>query len=302
MHKDIFSLLAPVVFATVLAVGTPTATAQQVFNTPEAAVDALIAAAKSNDEAAIARIFGPRSSKVLGTVDKARDREFRSRFADAASDYRVLKANQDGSLTLTVGYQAWPLPIPLVKSGADWRFDIDAGGNELINRRIGANELQTIETLRAYVEAQRAYASTPRDKSGVRSFARKLVSSAGRNDGLYWVADATKSGSPSPFAEWMGEPGAGAAPMLRDGYRYQILTQQGASAPGGAYNYVINGRLLAGFALIAYPAEYGKTGLMTFIVNHYGDVYEKDLGRGTAAEAAKITAYSPDRSWQRVLD
>lgn len=301
MHKNLVSLTAAAAFATALAAGSTTATAQQVFSSPETAIDALVAAAKSNDEAAIAQIFGPRSSDILGTVDKARDRELRARFAAAASDYRVLKPNEDGSLTLTVGYQAWPLPIPLVKSGAGWRFDIDAGGQELINRRIGANELQTIDALRAYVEAQRGYASTPRDKSGVRAFARKLVSSAGRNDGLYWVQDS-KGGAPSPFAEWMGEPGAGVAPMLRDGYRYQILTQQGASAPGGAYNYVINGRLLAGFALIAYPADYGKTGVMTFIVNHYGDVYEKNLGRGTAAQAVKITAYAPDATWHRVLD
>ena len=301
MHMKFVSTFAAAVFATALAMVSTTATAQQVFSSPEAAVDAVVAAAKSNDEAAIAQVFGPRSADVLGTVDKARDRELRTRFAAAAAEYRVLKENADGSLTLAVGYQAWPLPIPLVKSGAGWRFDISAGANELINRRIGANELQTIETLRAYVEAQRAYASGSRDGSGVRAFARKLISSTGRKDGLYWAA-ATKGEARSPFADWLGEPGTGAAPMLRDGYRYQVLTQQGASAPGGAYNYVINGRMLAGFALIAYPADYGKTGVMTFIVNHYGDVYQKNLGRGTAAQAVKITAYAPDATWNRVDD
>ncbi len=302
MQVKLVSIFAAATLTTALTVASSAATAQQVFNSPEAAVDAVVAAAKSNDEAAIAQVFGPRSAEVLGTVDKARDRELRTRFAAAAAEYRVLRQNEDGSLTLAVGYQAWPLPIPLVKSGAGWRFDINAGANELVNRRIGANELQTIETLRAYVGAQRAYASESRDGSGVRAFARRLVSSAGRKDGLYWATDATKSGAPSPFAEWLGEPGAGTALMLRDGYRYQVLTQQGASAPGGAYNYVINGRMLAGYALIAYPAEYGKTGLMTFIVNHYGDVYEKNLGRGTAAQAVKITAYAPDATWKRVDD
>lgn len=302
MHMKFVSLFTAAAFATALAVASAAATAQQVFSSPEAAADAVVAAAKSNDEAAIAQLFGPKSAEVLGTVDKARDRELRTRFAAAAAEYRVLKQNADGSLTLAVGYQAWPLPIPLVKSGTGWRFDINAGANELVNRRIGANELQTIDTLRAYVEAQRAYASASRDGSGVRAFARRLVSSAGRKDGLYWATDATKSAALSPFTEWLGEPGGGTAPMLRDGYRYQILTQQGASAPGGAYNYVINGRMLAGFALIAYPAEYGKTGVMTFIVNHYGDVYEKNLGRATAAKAAKITAYAPDATWNRVDD
>lgn len=297
MHMRFVSALA----AAAVAVLSATATAQQVFTSPEAAVDALIGVAKSNDEAALAQLFGPQSRDVLGTVDKARDRELRSQFAAMASDYRVIAENADGTLTLVVGYQAWPLPIPLVKSGSGWRFDIEAGRNEIVNRRIGANELETIDTLRAYVDAQRAYASESRDGSGVRAFARKLVSSAGRKDGLYWGAD-TKGDVPSPYTAFIGEPGAGDAPMLRNGYRYRILTAQGASAPGGAYSYVINGRLLAGFALIAYPAEYGKTGVMTFIVNHYGDVYEKNLGPGTAASAAKIAAYAPDASWYRVDD
>ncbi len=300
MQKNFVSKLSRAVVATALAAFSFTAAAQQVFNSPEAAVDAIVAAAKSNDESAIVQLFGPQSRDVLGTADKARDRELRSQFAAAAGEYRRLDSNADGSQTLVVGYQWWPLPIPLVKSGAGWRFDIEGGRTELINRRIGANEIEAIVMLYGFVDAQRAYAAQSRDGSGVRGFARRLVSSAGKTDGLYWAADASKRDAQSPFAEIIGTPGTGDAPMLRNGYRYRILTAQGASAPGGAYSYVVNGRLLAGYALIAWPAEYGKTGLMTFIVNHYGDVYEKNLGRNTTALASKMTAYAPDATWNRI--
>ena len=277
-------------------------TAQQVFGSPEAAVDALIAVAKSNDEAAMLQLFGPKSRNIFTTVDRARDRELHARFVAAAGDYRALRPNDDGSLTLVVGYQWWPLPIPLVRSGTGWQFDVAAGAEEIVNRRIGENELDAIAMLHGFVAAQRAYAGESRDGSGVRGFARKLVSASGRKDGLYWAADNSKGEPSSPFSAMIGEPGAGDAPMLRNGYHYRILTAQGASAPGGAYSYVINGRLLAGFALIAYPAAYGTTGVMTFIVNHYGDVYEKNLGPDTATIAARIAAYSPDASWRRVED
>ena len=296
----IFSAWSRAAVVTALAVVSFTAAAQQAFSSPEAAVNALVAAAKSNDEAAVTQLFGPKSLDVLGTVDKARDRELRARFAAAATEYQRLDANNDGSLTLVVGSQWWPLPIPLVKSGTGWRFDIDAGRNELINRRIGANELEAISMLYGFVDAQRDYAAQSRDVSGVRGFARKLVSTPGRKDGLFWPSDASKGERPSSFAALIGEPGTGDAPMLRNGYRYRVLTSQGASAPGGAYSYLINGRLLAGYALLAYPAEYGKTGVMTFIVNHYGDIYEKDLGAGTGTAAAKIASYAPDATWRRV--
>lgn len=276
--------------------------AQQVFRSPDAAVDALIAVAKSSDEAAILQLLGPSSLKLLSSVDRARDRELRARFATAANDYRALRDNEDGSLTLVVGNQWWPLPIPLVNRGAGWQFDIDAGAREIINRRIGENELDAIAMLHGFVEAQVVYAAESRDGSRVHSYARKLLSTPGRRDGLYWVADNSKGEPSSPFTAFIGEPGTGDVPMLRNGYRYRILTAQGAGAPGGAYSYVINGRLLAGFALIAYPADYGNTGVMTFVVNHYGDVYEKNLGPGTAAIATRIAAYAPDASWHHVDD
>ena len=293
---------AAVALAVAAAMLPSSTTAQQVFSSPEAAVDALIAVAKSNDAAAMVQLFGPKSRNILNTVDRARDRELHARFVAAAGDYQALRQNDDGSLTLVVGYQWWPLPIPLVRSGTGWQFDLAAGADEVVNRRIGANELDAISMLHGYVEAQRAYATESRDGSGVRAFARKLVSASGRKDGLYWQADSSKSEASSPFSAMIGEPGDGDAPMLRNGYRYRVLTAQGASAPGGAYSYVINGRLLAGFALIAYPATYGTTGVMTFIVNHYGDIYEKNLGPDTTTIAARIGAYAPDTSWRRIED
>ena len=189
-----------------------------------------------------------------------------------------------------------------MRSGTGWQFDVAAGAQEIVNRRIGENELDAIAMMHGFVAAQRVYAGESRDGTGVRGFARKLVSAVGRKDGLYWTADNSKGESPSPFAATIGEPGAGDVVMLRNGYFYRILTAQGASAPGGAYSYVVNGRLLAGFALIAYPAAYRTTGVMTFIVNHYGDVYEKNLGPDTATIAGRIATYSPDASWRRVED
>ena len=293
---------AVVISAATLTLSPTLPMAQQVFGSPDAAVDALIAVAKSNDEAAILQLLGPRSLKILSSVDRVRDRELRARFSAAASDYRALRNNDDGSLTLVVGYQWWPLPIPLVNRGAGWQYDIDAGARELVNRRIGENELDAIAMMHGFVEAQVAYATKPRDGTDVYSYARKLLSTPGQTDGLYWPADNSKGEPSSPFTAYIGAPGTSDLPMLRNGYRYRILTAQGPGAPGGAYSYVINGRLLAGFALLAYPAEYGNTGVMTFIVNNYGHVYETNLGPGTATMATKITAYAPAAGWRRVDD
>ncbi len=279
-----------------------TADGQRRFDLPEAAVKALIEAARTNDEQALIEIFGAKHRDLIGTVDKARDRENRTRFAESADEYRLLRPEDDGGVTLVVGYQAWPFPIPLVKEGSAWRFDTDAGWEELLNRRIGVNELAVIETLGAYVEAQRQYASTPRDGTNVRQFARKIRSSPGKRDGLYWDADPAK-----------GEELSLVGPLIRDasgrqpgdpynGYYFKILTRQGSAAPAGRYDYVINGRMVAGFAIVAFPADYGRTGVKTFIVNHYGVVSERDLGPNTAKIAIAMTEYNPDPSWKEAGD
>jgi hypothetical protein len=283
-----------------IAAFAPLACAQRVYESPEAAAQALVAAAKADDNAALIDIFGERQRDVIGTVDKARDRELRRYFADAAGQYQVLRHNEDGSLTLVVGYQAWPFPIPLVQQGAGWRFDADAGREELINRRVGENEFAAIDVLHDYVEMQRQYAAQPRDGTKVRQFAQKIRSSPGKRDGLYWDADPAKGEELSPLAVRMAESGPREAKAPYRGYHYKILTRQGPKAPAGAYSYVINGHMVAGYAMIAYPADYAKTGVMSFVVNHYGDIYEKDLGAKTATVAAHMNAYDPDATWHLV--
>jgi hypothetical protein len=272
-------------------------TDQRVFETPEAAADAVVAALKTGENAPLIEIFGTKHKDLIGTVDAARDRELRARVAKMAEDRRHFSTNDDGSVTIVVGYEAWPFPFPLVKTDTGWQFNTDAGVEELLKRRIGENELTAISSLRAYVNAQRQYAAEPRDGTDVRQFAQKAQSSPGKKDGLYWPTDAAKGEAASP-----------AGPEIKDsntpyaGYYFKILTAQGAGAPAGKYSYITNGRLIGGFAMVAWPADYGKTGVMTFLVNHYGDVYQKDLGPKTATLAAEIHEYNPDKSWTKVTD
>ena len=196
------------------------------------------------------------------------------------------------------------MPIPIVRAGDRWRFATEEGADEIVNRRIGGNERNAIYVLRAYLDAQRAYAARDRDGDGVLQYAQKLASTPGKHDGLYWPADAAKGEEASPFGPLIAESAAylkghTAGDPYR-GYHFRILTRQGKSAPGGAYSYVINGRMIAGFAMVAYPAEYGKSGVMTFIVSHNGKVYEKDLGKDSAAIGAKMTTFDPGAGWKEV--
>jgi hypothetical protein len=276
--------------------------AQRVFDSPEAAADALIAAARTDDQTALVEIFGAKHRDLIGTVDAARDRELRARFAKMAEEYRLLYPEPNGGVTLVVGFETWSFPIPLVKEGSGWRFDTDAGFEEVINRRIGENELAAIETLRAYVEAQRQYAATPRDGTKVRQYAQKIRSASGKRDGLYWDADPAKGEEGSPAGAVIGDPGTRVLGAPYNGYYFKILTRQGVNAPAGRFNYLINGRMIAGFAMIAYPADYGKTGVMSFLVNHYGVVYQKNLGPKTGTIARGITEYNPDRTWKEVVE
>ena len=288
-----------------LALATVSASAQarvgpRVFDSPEAALTALVEACRADDASALIAIFGAAHAGKIGSVDAARDRDDRAAFARAAQEYRVFRPEQDGRVTVVVGFEAWPLPFPLVREDAGWRFDTEAGLDELVNRRIGANELQAIRTLRVYVNAQRQYASVSRDGSGVREFARKLQSAPGKKDGLHWPADPAKGEEISPFGPLIHDASTRRAGDPYNGYRFRVLTRQGPAAPAGGYDYVVNGRLIAGFAMVAYPADYGNTGIKTFVVNHYGTVYEKDLGAETPKVGAALTEYNPDASWTAV--
>jgi hypothetical protein len=217
---------------------------------------------------------------------------------------RVLKEPSADRRILVVGDQAWPVPFPIVRAGDRWRFATEEGIEELINRRVGGNERNAIFVLRAYVDAQRAYAARDRNGDGVLQYAQKVMSSPGKQDGLYWPAEADNGEEASPLGPLIAEAapytaGHKAGDAYR-GYYFRILTQQGKSAPGGAYNYVINGRMIAGFAMIAYPSDYGVGGVMTFIVSHNGVVYERDLGRDTVKLASALKTFDPGKGWKVV--
>jgi len=277
---------------------------QKTFASPEAAVDALVAALAKNDEAALIAIFGEAHKTLVVTDDSASDAFERSQAAAALAAFRALDARGEDRRVLLMGAQAWPAPIPLVRQGGAWRFATEEGIEEILNRRIGGNERSAIHVLRSYLEAQRLYASQDRDGDGVLQYARKLASAPGKRDGLYWPADPSDDGDVSPFGPLIAESSA----YLGDrkagdpyrGYHFRILTRQGKNAAGGEYDYVINGRMIAGFAMVAYPADYGASGVMSFIVNHNGKIFEKDLGERTHEIAPQVTRFDPRAGWKEV--
>jgi len=283
----------------------PTA-AQRTFASPDEAVAALVEALKNDDVAALRAIFGPDSDKLLTSGDEVEDAAGRKRFADAVAQGTRVEPHGDARAELIVGSDDWPFPVPIVKAGATWRFDTAAGEDEIVNRRIGRNELRAIATCRAFVEAQQEYAAADRDGNGAGAFAAKFVSTPGKRDGLFWPVVEGESPSPlGPLAAAAAQEGyrrKGNAPVPFHGYYFRVLTAQGPHAPGGAKSYLRNGRLTRGFALVAYPASYDVSGIMTFVVNQQGIVFQKNLGRQTAKLAARIDRYDPDRSWEPVTD
>jgi hypothetical protein len=282
-----------------LALVVPTRGARaeaQAFATPQEAAQALIEACRANDEAALRRLVDEEHADFVLDSDDPAVGERRQRFAEGADRRLVYREDGPDRVTLVVGFQAYPFPMPLARSEAGWRFDASEGTEEIIDRTVGMNELMAISVLSDYVEAQKRYASEPRDGGAVRKFATRFLSTPGKRDGLYWEAEEGEEPSPiGPLFEARGEA-TREAPYY--GYHYRILTRQGAAAPGGTYDYVINGNLVAGFAALAWPAQYGRTGVMAFLVNHYGTVYEKDLGPDTAKLVPEIREYAPDESWR----
>jgi len=277
---------------------------QKTFPTPEAAVDALLAALKADDDTALVAIFGDKNKDLIITPDKAANSANRAKIAAAMQQLRVLDNRGADRRVVLIGDQAWPLPIPLVSDKGTWRFATEEGADEVINRRIGGNERNAINVLRAYIDAQRQYASRDRNGDGVLQYAQKLGSSPGKQDGLYWPDDASKDGEHSPFGPLVAESAAYLKGHKESdpyrGYYFKILTRQGKNAPGGAYSYIINGRMIAGFGLVAYPAQYGESGVMTFIVSNAGKVYEKDLGKSSVAAGNVITSFDPGPGWKEV--
>jgi hypothetical protein len=296
--------------ALVLLVASPlsasAAAGQKTFATPEAATDALVAALKADDDAAILALFGAQYKNELISPDHAANSVLWARLVAAMQTYRLIDDVGNDRRVILIGEQAWPMPIPLVRDHGSWRFATEEGIEEIVNRRVGADERSAINVLRAYLDAQKQYASRDRDGDGVLQYAQKLGSTPGKHDGLYWAADEGKGEDLSPFGPLMAESAAylkghRAGDPYR-GYHFRILTRQGKSAPGGAYNYVINGHMIAGFAMVAYPAQYGESGVMTFIVSQAGTIYEKDLGKETPKLAGAMAAFNPDPSWKKVGD
>lgn len=280
---------------------TSSVAAQQTYSSPEEAVGALVNAARSSGTEAIVSVLGPEGADVASSGDDVADAAGRERFVEAYDAKNALERDGSDKVELILGEQEWPFPIPLIQTDGKWSFDVEAGRDEILARRIGRNELSTMQAILAYVDAQNEYAEMTREKDGVAVYAQRIVSQPGKKDGLYWPAE---QGERSPLGDLVAKaaaegytPGEGRAPY--HGYYYKVLTKQGSSAEGGAYEYVVGDKMIGGFALIAYPSEYENSGVMTFLVNHDGIILEKDLGSETAEIAERIMEFNPDDTWQK---
>jgi len=296
---------APLMLAAIFCVAASTTNAQQSFKTPDEAASALVDAAKTGDVKLLTKVLGPDGEDIVSSGDPVADAATREKFTAAYDAKHQIKAEGDSKATIIIGQQDYPLPIPLVRKDGQWRFDTAAGREEILLRRIGRNELDAIQSCLAYVDAQNEYAEKDRTGSGMNTYAQRIVSSPGKKDGLYWPTAPGEE--PSPLGELVAEAtsqgyrvGDGRAPF--HGYYFKILTKQGPTAPGGELDYIVRDKMIGGFALVAYPADYQNSGVMTFIVNHSGDVFQKDLGPSTAKIAQRMTSFNPDKSWQKVSD
>jgi len=275
---------------------------QKTFGTPQAAVEALVKAISDQNIKELLAIFGPGSETLISSGDKVDDRESREKLLLRYGEKNRMETEGDEKVILHVGNNDWPFPIPIVKTGERWRFDTKQGKEEILSRRIGENELGAIQTCLAYVDAQREYAVMDRDGDGLQAYAQKFRSTKGKKDGLYW--DVTPGEEPSPLGPLVAKARSegymkGEKPAPYNGYFFRILTAQGANAKGGTHSYLVKGKMVGGFALVAYPASYGVSGVKTFIVNHEGVVYEKDLGPKTANVAKFMKAFNPDKTWKK---
>jgi hypothetical protein len=277
---------------------------QKTFSSPEEGVKALMEATKKNDTKAMLAILGPEAKSLIESGDQVSDRAAGERFVKSYEESNKLVKSGDTQAILEVGKDAWPFPIPLVKESAGWRFDTKEGREEIINRRIGRNELDVIQVSLAFVDAEREYYQRDPDGDKLLQYAQKFHSTKGKRDGLYWETKPEEQPSPlGPFvahARAEGYKGAAGKPIPYHGYYYKLLTGQGKDAEGGAYDYLVRGKMMGGFGMVAYPAQYGSSGIMTFIVNHDGVVYQKDLGPKTASVAQSMTRFNPDKTWTPV--
>jgi len=281
---------------------------QKGFPSAEEAVKAFMEAIKSNNDKEVMSIFGPGAKALIYSGDPVSDKQRRETFI---SDYDKKNSlvQEGGKMVLIVGEKDWPFPIPLVKKGEQWFYDTKAGKEEILNRRIGENELDTIQTMLAIVDAQREYAIKDRDNNALLEYAQKFRSDPGKKNGLYW--ETKEEEEPSPLGDlvakaraagYSGQKANKERHVPYHGYYYRMLKAQGKNAPDGAYDYVVNGHMIGGFAVVAFPAKYGNSGVMTFIVNHDGVVYQKDLGKNTTKIAEAMEKFDPDPTWSKVKE
>jgi len=298
-----FSIAVAMVVMMTFAGNSFAAVKQKSFASAEEAVKALITAARNNDDKELLSIYGADAKDLISSGDKVADKQRRENFL-AKYDEQNKLVREGNSAILIIGKNDWPFPIPIAKKGETWSFDTQKGKEEVLNRRIGENELYTIQTCLAIVDAQREYAILDRDEDNLNEYAEKFASDPGKKNGLYWK---TKEGEePSPLGQLLAQAKAEGyskkgktEPVPYHGYYYRIIKAQGKSAPGGAYDYVIKGNMIGGFAVVAYPSKYGNSGVMTFIVNHDGMVYQKDLGNNTEKTAKAMMKYDPDKTWKK---
>jgi hypothetical protein len=302
MNK-IFAMLTSLAATSVIVASASIAAAQQIYKTPEAAVDALVATAKSGDQKEALVVLGRDGEDIISSGDRVSDDAARQRFVASYDAKHQVAMEGDNKALLVIGDNDYPFPIPLVRKNDQWSFDTEAGRREILYRRIGHNELDAIQTSLAYVDAQDEYAEKDRTGTGAGVYAERFVSQPGKKDGLYWPT--AQGEEESPLGELFAaasrqgyRPGEGRSPY--HGYYYKILTKQGPAAVGGPADYVVNGKMIGGFALVAYPAEYRNSGVMTFLVNYNGTVFQKDLGPKTAELAEAMTSFNPDPTWKKV--
>ena len=291
--------------AALLCTAVSGASAQQAFKTPDEAASALVSAAKAGDMKTLVAVLGPDGEDIVSSGDEVADGATRQKFVAAYDAKHQITMEGDNKAIMVIGQEDFPLPIPLIRKDGMWRFDTTAGREEILVRRIGRNELDAIQSCLAYVDAQNDYAEKDRTGAGVKTYAQRIISQPGKRDGLYWPTSPGEE--TSPLGELIAQAttqgyrtGAGRTPF--HGYYFKILTKQGAAAPGGEMDYVVRGKMIGGFALVAYPAEYRNSGVMTFLVNHAGTVFQKDLGPDTARIAERMSSFNPDRTWQKVSD
>jgi len=306
----VFRFLLAAVVVMIFTVAGMTAEAvpkQKGFASAEDAVKDFVAAMRSNDEGELLAIFGPAAKELISSGDPVSDKQREESFVSRYDQKNAL-SKEGNKVVLIIGEKDWPFPIPLVKKADKWFFDTAAGKEEILDRRIGENELSTVQTLLAIVDAEREYVSSDHDNDGIPEYAQKFWSDSGKKNGLYWE---TKEGEkPSPLGPLVaqavekgyGKKQPGWKPSPYNGYYYRILKSQGKNAHEGAYSYMVNGKMIGGYAVVAYPAEYGNAGVMTFIVSHDDVVYQKDLGKNTVKTAEAMKVFDPGPGWEKIAD